>query len=263
MSIYSGPGSSGPLPIDKIIEILPQAIELRRLQLSNHFMRMFDNTVQYGLFKGLKLPSVSSWAASDRSSLLFGVYEEEVVSSLTKCQTKHRYFVDIGAGDGYYGIGVLVGNYFEKSYCFELSEKGQENIRISADLNKMNDRVTVYGGADSNFLSTLPDLPLDQCAFLIDIEGGEFDLLSLGVLSKLQNSVVFIELHDWLFSDGNARLRRLKEDAGLFFNISELQTTARDMHLFPELATLCDNDRWLICSEGRARLMTWLRLDPR
>ena len=48
-----------------------------------------------------------------------------------------------------------------------------------------------------------------------------------------------------------------------FFKISTLATTSRDLSKFSELFDYEDSDRWLIASEGRPKLMTWLRLDPR
>ena len=52
-------------------------------------------------------------------------------------------------------------------------------------------------------------------------------------------------------------------DAKPFFKISTLTTTARDLSKFPELSNYADSERWLIASEGRSKLMTWLKLDLR
>ena len=35
-----------------------------------------------------------------------------------------------------------------------------------------------------------------------------------------------------------------------------------DLSEFEELKEWSDTDRWLVCSEGRPKLMTWWRLDP-
>jgi len=37
---------------------------------------------------------------------------------------------------------------------------------------------------------------------------------------------------------------------------------SRDLSTYPELQQWNDLDRWLICSEGRAQLMSWVRFDP-
>ena len=51
-------------------------------------------------------------------------------------------------------------------------------------------------------------------------------------------------------------LARLESRLGL------LTTGARDLSVFPELRRMRDTDRWLIVSEGRGQLMTWLKLGP-
>ncbi len=52
-------------------------------------------------------------------------------------------------------------------------------------------------------------------------------------------------------------------DAKNFHKVSTITTSSRDLSRFPELRNYEDSDRWLIASEGRPRLMTWLRLDPK
>ena len=79
----------------------------------------------------------------------------------------------------------------------------------------------------------------------------------------LKKSIIFIELHDWLFEDGKKKMTELLRNAKPFFKISTFTTTSRDLSKFPELFDYEDSDRWLIASEGRPKLMTWLRLDPR
>jgi hypothetical protein len=98
---------------------------------------------------------------------------------------------------------------------------------------------------------------------LVDIEGGEFNLFDKKVFSDLKKSIIFIEIHDWFFKDGEKKLNKLMGDAKTFFNITKLTTTSRDLSVFPELSKLHDSERWLIASEGRHRLMTWLRFDPK
>jgi hypothetical protein len=97
---------------------------------------------------------------------------------------------------------------------------------------------------------------------LIDIEGGEFDLLDREALRHLSRSVVIVELHERLVEDGEAKLAKLLAEASEYFRVGEFRTGARDLSGFPELAQMNDTDRWLLCSESRPYLMRWLRLDP-
>jgi hypothetical protein len=241
---------------------LADSIQLRQVFLSKTLNETFNGVVKYGPFRGLKFSDDSWWGAADRASMLLGLYEQEVLKSLQTLPKTYRYFIDIGAADGYYGIGVLVGNLFEKSWCYEISSRGQNTIKRNADLNNVSDRVVIRGKADSEFEKEFSEEDASLSVLFVDIEGAEFELFNSALLEKFRNSVIFIELHDWAFPDGKERLDRLRSDAERYFQITALTTTSRDLSVFEELKDMSDTDRWLICSENRPRLMTWWRLDP-
>ena len=195
--------------------------------------------------------------------MLLGLYDQEVLASLTQLPKKYQYFIDIGAADGYYGVGVIVGKFFKKSFCYEISEQGQKTIEANAKINDVTAKIEIRGKAVSNFYKDFSQNEADQSVLFVDIDGGEFELFSSEIFEKFKNSVVFFELHEWLFPDGKERLERLKNDAEKHFKITTLTTTSRDLSVFEELREMSDSDRWLICSERRPRLMTWWRLDPK
>jgi hypothetical protein len=87
--------------------------------------------------------------------------------------------------------------------------------------------------------------------------------LDINLFKALKGSIIFIELHPWMVENGAQKLAKLKSEASIDFNITEITTTSRDMSVFPELRNFNDTDRWLICSESRKQLMTWFRLDPK
>jgi len=234
----------------------------RREQLKDEMIKLFDSTVAYGPFKGLKFSS-DAWWGRERASMILGLYEQEVLESLTNIPKKYKTFIDLGAADGYYGIGVLVNNLFENSFCFESTERGQNVIRENAKLNGVADKLLIYGIAEKDFYKVIPDVQLRNSVLFVDIEGGEFDLLDQDTFKIFKDSIIFIELHDWFFEDANNKLQKLRQDAIEFFDITELTTASRDLSKFPELKDFSDTDRWLICSEGRHKLMAWYRLDPK
>jgi hypothetical protein len=104
---------------------------------------------------------------------------------------------------------------------------------------------------------------LSNTVLFIDIEGAEFELIDNKTFNAFKNSIIFVELHDWLFEDGEEKLCKLKNDSTSTHQLTEITMGSRDLSIFSELNTLNDNDRWLICSEGRGRLMKWLRFDPK
>jgi hypothetical protein len=108
------------------------AIEARRVFISQYFYANFSGTVRYGPLKGFKLNDDYDWGPGDLAPKLFGLYEQEVLKLLTELKGKHRILVNLGAGDGYYGVGLVTAGFFERSVCFELTEKGRDSIRKAA-----------------------------------------------------------------------------------------------------------------------------------
>ena len=238
------------------------AVDKQRKKLSIIINESFDSTVRYGPFKGLKFSTDQWWQSSNRANMLLGLYEQEILESLASVPKSYKTFIDLGAADGYYAIGVLINKLFENSYCFEMAEKGREVIKKNALLNRVSGNVSIHGAADKGFYKAIKGEHLSKSVLFVDIEGAEFDLFDRELFGVFKNSIIFIELHDWFVEDGKRKLAKFRNDAKEFFNITELTTSARDLSKFSELKNYSDSDRWLICSEGRDRLMTWFRLDP-
>ena len=241
---------------------IQDGITKRRIFLSNKLNKEFNGVIRYGPFKGFKFSDKSWWGSTDRANMLLGLYEQEVLKSFQTIPKKYKTFIDLGAADGYYGIGVLVGDMFEKSYCYEISLDGRRTIEQNAKLNNVFDNVKIRGLAVKDFYKDFQSNEISQSVLFVDIEGGEFELFDKNIFEKFSKSIIYIELHDWFFSDGNEKIKKLEEDAKEYFSIEKITTTSRDLSVFKELNEMSDSDRWLICSEGRGRLMTWWRLDP-
>jgi len=243
-------------------EVVDQ-IEDRRIFLSNEIDQLFGSTVRYGPFKGLRLSGLKWWGSTDRAGMLLGLYEQEVLSVLANIQPQYRKtFIDLGAANGYYAVGVLASSLFEKTYCFEMSEKGREAIRSNAALNGVAERIRIFGTAATDFYLELPEDVVSNSVLMVDIEGAEFEILTPETFEKFSNSVVIIELHDHFYQDGAQRLSSLKTRIGARFEVMELTTRGRDLSVFPELRRYGDTDRWLICSEGRKAQPHWYVLTP-
>lgn len=237
-------------------------IASRRIFLSNKLNKEFNGIIRYGPFKDFRFVDKSWWGTTDRGSMLLGLYEQEVLKSLQNIPEKYEIFIDLGAADGYYGIGVLINGLFKKSYCYEMSSEGQKTIEKNAKLNNCLDKIEIRGFADKDFYHQLSPYEIDTSVLFVDIEGGEFDLLDKNLLKNFSKSIIFIEIHDWVLKERNRSLDEFENLIKEFFSIKKLTTSARDLSSFNELKDMCDTDRWLICSEGRGKLMSWWRLDP-
>ncbi len=245
---------------------LDTALEMRRHQISRDLTEVLDNTVRYGNFLGMKFASESIWGALDRANMLLGLYEREVsdlLLGLSKLED-NRFLVDCGAADGYFAIGTLVSKEFDFVWAFEQSEKQRGNLLINAEANNVKDSIEIFGSAEHNFLDHLEKdrrFVFESTTFLFDIEGAEYLLLSQSNLSRLKNSVLVVELHDFN-SDQKSDRALLIERAMETHHGYLISTGSRDLSGIHEIAHLNDSNRWLICSEGRPRVMDWLVLFP-
>lgn len=170
-------------------------------RVSDSISVLFQNTVAYGPFRGMKMTNDFHWGnGADQGTMLLGLYEQEILNELEtfKTQGKYKSFIDLGAADGYYGIGVLVGNIFRRSYCYEIVENGRNVIQQNAVLNGLKDQVVIRGGATNEFYKEFTPEELHETVLLVDIEGGEFDVLDEAVFHAFRKSVIIIEIHDWL-----------------------------------------------------------------
>jgi hypothetical protein len=233
--------------------------------LSEKLAGQLDDTVAHGPFRGLKLHKSSFWSGADRGSMLLGMYEQEVLLALETLSNSFDTFVDVGAADGYYAVGAITSGQFLQSICFESDPRGQQAIRSLGQLNGVESHVQIFGHAASDFLQQLASSKFNENAgavVLLDIEGGEYSLLTDDLLGYLRNSALIIELHSSdvsLGSPNDELLKRGRQYFDYYFAISG----ARDPNLFPELAKWTDDDRWLLCSESRMFPMKWLILTPR
>jgi hypothetical protein len=153
-------------------DLLAIGVEMARKVVSDKIRAQLSNQVAYGPFKGLRLSAQSVWSSSDSGSMLLGLYEQEVLNILSLIVKPDRTFVNLGASDGYYGIGVLVAGLYGHSYCYESNENSRRIIQETATLNYVSQKITVFGKAERGFYNQIPSDRIDKTTLLIDIEGG-------------------------------------------------------------------------------------------
>jgi hypothetical protein len=236
----------------------------QRFRLSNRLSDELGDTVKYGPFEGLHLSAESWWSGADRGVMLLGMYEQEVLLALQNADRKFGTLVDVGAADGYYALGCLKAGWVSHAYCYEMSATGREAIARNAARNGLTDQVTILAEAKPGFFDDLlTEFGIDPASTLLimDVEGAEQSLLAERGLESLHSSFSIIELHEeCLPTDFVEDVMNRAESYGLS---AELVTTQqRDPSEFLELHDWSDDDRWMLCSEGRSRLMRWLILSP-
>ncbi len=247
----------------KELRQLRRTITAFRTDVSLRYFEEVEGVVQGGCLSGFRIANEHSWGTADLCSKLLGFYEQQNQDIFV--QSSKPTLVDLGAADGYWGVGLVQAGHFERSICFEQKRRGRRVIQKTAAANGVSDKVSVFGTATRNSIDeALHDTHRpEELFFLIDIEGAEFDLLTFEFLSNYRASEFLIELHaggEWLDAEKQERLLR---DAAILFDCEIIDDTKRDLlQLRTELA-LPDDLTWILASEGRLYPMRWLHLKPR
>lgn len=242
---------------------LVEDISQTRIRLSNYIYDKCDGEVKYGPMKGLSL-SINNmqWSKYDLGSILLGFYELEVLTELEFLSSKYRIFCDIGAADGIFGVGLVASNLYEQSICFEIDKIGRKNIKALAKANNVEKEIKVFGEASAESMRSL-NLDWKQVCILIDIEGDEFNFINQDFIKTVNGAALVIEIHDQYKPNPSSAKQELMSLLNKSYNIKTITTSSRDLSNIEELRYMHDNERWLLCSEGRGWRMDWWVCEPK
>jgi len=230
----------------------------------NNIEKLSKNKILSGLYKNTHLEINKNWNSYDTASKFLGLYEKEVQDEIIKIQQNKRinkkYFINLGAGEGYHLIGLLKKRLFKYGIAYEMDTNAKQKLNENLIKNKLSAKVSVLNKADKNFIeNSFPKrFKLKDCFFLIDIEGDEFKLLSKGNLNKLKKSILIIELHDFYFSP-----KKLVSELKKIFKTKVLTTENRNLSNFKNIENLHDTEKWLLVNEGRPKKMEWIVCIPK
>jgi len=228
--------------------------------LSYEHAKEHNFIVKYGIFKNLKMNHEISWGRGDIASKIYGFYENKIQQKLK--DINNPILIDIGAADGFFAIGSLKSKICEFCYAFEETKKSRENLFKTAQINNVQNKLSIIGKATKdNFFSLLPsEINFSKVTILCDIEGGEFDFFSDEILKTIKYSNIIIEIH----KNHNKNLEIvLLERVKKYFDVSIIIDNDKNFENVSELHTLNDIDRNLICSEGRSYIGKWWHLSPK
>jgi len=240
-------------PLDKII-----------FQLGKNIEKLTKNKILGGVYKNTYLEINKNWSGHDTSSKFLGLYELELQEKINKIQNtknlKKKYLVNLGAGEGFHLIGLLKKKLFKFGIVFESDEVAKNILKSNLNKNKIKNKVTILDKASSDFLQNniLKKINLNQCLFLIDIEGDEFKVLNNNNLNKLKKSILIIEIHDFYFPS-----KSLIKNLNKKFKTQILTTENRNLSKFKILDNFHDTEKWLLVNEGRPKKMEWVVCIPR
>ena len=243
----------------KPIEAIEKAIvKLRRKRVSKTIFKQFDGVVTDGNFKGLKLTFKTNTSSGVLGLKVLGLYEKEIIDYICS-QKEFDTLINLGAGDGYYPLGLLKANQISKAICFEMSEKGRKSISENSILNGDSEKIVVLGKAtDQTVKAAIRKEKKGRILFICDIEGGEFDFFKEKEFFNIEGCTWIIELHDRVLGL-NKKVRedllaRIPENR----NVSIVKSKPVNWSKHQILEEFSDNDRALALSEGRKIIGEWL-----
>ncbi len=130
-------------------------------------------------------------------TMLLGTYELEIRPALSAVLTGGRFknVIDVGSAQGYYVVGLAMVRPDLRLVAFETNPKGREQTVRMAEANAVGERIEIRGLCEP---ASLRDVLRDPArTFLImDIDGGEEELLDPAKVPELASVCVLLEVHD-------------------------------------------------------------------
>lgn len=223
--------------------------------------RVFDLTggkVVAGPFAELKY--VSSGRGSSIGPKLLGTYELELRDIVEAAIARgYRTVINIGAGEGYYAVGMAKRMPGTKFICFDADASNQEQIKTLAKLNGVEGQMDVRGFCDDAALAAAIGDASDVLV-ICDIEGAEVEVLRPDAVLALKRVDLLVEMHD-IIREGCSETLRSRFDGT--HKIEVIPTRQRRVEDFPAEVKVEGRERLVCMDEKRGRVpMTffWMRV---
>jgi hypothetical protein len=231
------------------------------LWVAHRFVYEYGTTVRAGPFKGLELVERAVYSphlADLVTAKLLGCFERELHPAIERAlDAGYSTFVNVGAAEGYYAVGLARRVPGSRVYAFEIEEDRRELCREIARANGVEDRVEVLGECRPDWLAQLEE----DCFAIVDCEGCEVELLGPEQAANLRTSTLIVELHDFIDPRSTSSIaERFSETHHLEY----VAATPRYSAEYPELSDIFGwKNRELAISELRAHPMGWAVLTPK
>jgi hypothetical protein len=149
-----------------------------------------------GPLRGMRI-RLSGLSGRHLLGYILGSQELELRSVI--CRILERGYgtvLNIGAADGYYAVGLALQSPSTRVEAFEALPELHPVIAKSARLNGVSDRVAVRGACDAAALQASLQKAGAPALVVMDIEGGEVELLDPHSVPELLNTDILVETHD-------------------------------------------------------------------
>jgi hypothetical protein len=215
-----------------------------------------------GPFRGMRL-ELSPLSSRHLLGYILGSQELELRAAIDAIVERgYRTILNVGAADGYYAVGLALRAPHARVEAFEALPELHPVIARTALANDVADRVAIRGACTADLLRTRLDDAEGPALVLMDIEGGEVELLDPAAVPELASADILVETHDAFVADATATLVRRFHDTHRITRYTARPRVLNDFppdflprlrRWFPSLAVELMNER----RTGRQR---WLLL---
>ena len=229
-----------------------------RSQINNDFASRFDSEIKYGPFKGARLYPNPKWGKTDQITMMLGLYELEIQDDVVKFFRESDVFIDLGCGDGYYLAAASRFSNLETIIGHDNDNHAIAHSSMVLQANQVHEGRVDKAWEPERLNRFLIDLSREgKTPFLMmDIEGGEFDLVPKINFELIPNIKFICEVHD--FDTSQAKMSALARKMAASLKLKFVVPGERNPFAYPEIDYLETNLKWLTMSEGRTSGNQWV-----
>ncbi|XOV91912.1 MAG: hypothetical protein ACFHWX_17100 [Bacteroidota bacterium] len=196
---------------------------------------------------------------------LAGTYEKEISHYFERNNLEnYDCFIDVGAAEGYYAIGVALSNPEIKIVTFESNMINRIWLDHLSIRNNVSNKIKQGEYCSSEVL--IKEIKKWNNPFiLIDIEGGEYELLESSKIEFFRNCSLLVEIHEFIYPNMAEVIRSRFESSHTVEEIVQRKRSTMDLPLNLNRVQkfLFKKASFEILNEKRPMTMKWIFLKPK
>lgn len=234
---------------DKGLAITQLGLHYRAREIYRQLTAQYGAVVQSGPFKGMQLGPHGEHMSACLARWL-GIYESALHATIAKASA-HDTLINIGAGEGYYAIGLARALPGIRVIAADINPDMQRSCAALCALNGVTDRVSIQGEMTPQ---TLAAAIKGKTLIICDIEGAEEVLLSPAACPALLQTDIIVELHD-VYKPGLSD--KLAAEYAATHDVQIIEPSAAPAIDMPFVRTMPELEHFLLSYEGRAGYTPW------
>jgi hypothetical protein len=217
--------------------------------------KLTNSVVLTGPFKGTKYPESCLLPFASSGGILaklLGCYEAECHPFIeAACGQTYSQVINIGAGEGYYAVGLARRMPNVPIIAFEADASNRELCAALAAENGAAKQIRILGTCTPEALHNILET---EALIICDCEGAEAEILRGDIAVNLLTADILVELHDFIVPGVS---RTIVNRFSRSHKIEIVASSPRDPAEYPFVSKLNAEDQELFLVEKRPCRMEW------